>query len=168
METKNHHVFLLQLVIIGCWVCCVCLAQIPIPSRMDGFVYGRKSPAWGETVVVEAFFDPVCPDSRDAWPVLKKAVEHYGSRVSVVVHLSPLPYHSNAFTACRSINVANKLNPTFVYPLLERFFKYQNGCARGVTGTPNFFVNGIPLSDSGSPLNYNKWISILDPLVGKM
>ncbi|KAK3142948.1 hypothetical protein QOZ80_4BG0354810 [Eleusine coracana subsp. coracana] len=127
METKNHHVFLLQLVIIGCWVCCVCLAQIPIPSRMDGFVYGRKSPAWGETVVVEAFFDPVCPDSRDAWPVLKKAVEHYGSRVSVVVHLSPLPYHSNAFTACRSINVANKLNPTFVYPLLERFFKYQEG-----------------------------------------
>jgi protein-disulfide isomerase len=46
-------------------------------------------------------------------------------------------------------------------------FKY--GCARGVTGTPYFFVNGIPLiSDSGSPLEYNKWKSILDPLVGKM
>lgn len=117
----------------------------------------------------------------------------------------------------------NKLNPSFVYPLLEKFFKYQegyynqptytksratvvdeitknlvvsiigetnlaaykagfndsqsdqaarisfkNGCARGVTGTPYFFVNGIPINDSGSPLDYKYWISILDALVGKM
>lgn len=67
-------------------------AQIPIPAKPDGFVYGGKPLAWGETVVVEAFLDPVCPDSRDAWPPLKKVVEHYGgSRVSVVVHLFPLP-----------------------------------------------------------------------------
>jgi hypothetical protein len=37
-----------------------------------------------------------------------------------------------------------------------------------VTGTPYFFVNGIPINDSGSPLDYKYWISILDPLVGKM
>ncbi|EMS47669.1 hypothetical protein TRIUR3_00604 [Triticum urartu] len=45
---------------------------------------------------------------------------------------------------------------------------FKFGCARGVTGTPYYFVNGIPLSDSGSPMDYNKWISTLDPLVGKM
>ncbi|XP_062225269.1 uncharacterized protein LOC133923959 [Phragmites australis] len=218
-SSSRHRVSLVLLVIIGC---CGCRAQIPIPARTDGFVYAGKPPAWGQTVVVEAFFDPVCPDSRDAWPPLKKAVEHYGSRVSVVVHLFPLPYHSNAFIACRSIHTVNKMNPSFTYPLLERFFKYQegyynqptytksratvvdevtsnlvvpvigqdnltaykagfndsqsdqatrisfkNGCARGVTGTPYFFVNGIPLSESGSPLDY-KWIYILDPLVGKM
>ncbi|XP_062225228.1 uncharacterized protein LOC133923935 [Phragmites australis] len=219
-SSSRHRVSLLLLVIIGC---CGCRAQIPIPARTDGFVYaGKPPPAWGQTVVVEAFVDPVCPDSRDAWPPLKKAVEHYGSRVSVVVHLFPLPYHSNAFIACRSIHTVNKMNPSFTYPLLERFFKYQegyfnqptytksratvvdevtsnlvvpvigqdnltaykagfndsqsdqatrisfkNGCARGVTGTPYFFVNGIPLSESGSPLDY-KWIYILDPLVGKM
>ncbi|TVU07410.1 hypothetical protein EJB05_47464 [Eragrostis curvula] len=168
MVAGRHSVSLLLLVAIGCWACGGCLAQIPIPARTDGFVYAGKPPAWGETVVVEAFFDPVCPDSRDAWPALKKAVEHYDSRVSVVVHLFPLPYHSNAFIACRSIHTANKLNSSFAYPLLERFFKYQNGCARGVTGTPYFFVNGIPLSDSGSPLDYNKWMSIFDPLVGKI
>jgi hypothetical protein len=78
----------LLVVIIGC---CACRAQIPIPARTDGFVYGGKPPAWGETVVVEAFLDPVCPDSRDAWPALKKVVEHYSSRVSIVVHLFPLP-----------------------------------------------------------------------------
>ncbi|KAL6839795.1 hypothetical protein ACP4OV_030483 [Aristida adscensionis] len=216
---------LLLVVAVGLCVVGGCRAQVPIPARTDGFVYGGgAAPAWGETVVVEAFLDPVCPDSRDAWPELKKAVEHYGSGVvSVVVHLFPLPYHSNAFIACQSIHTVSKLNPAFVYPLLERFFKYQegyynqptylkpramvveeitknlvvpvigeanlsaykagfndsksdqaarisfkNGCARGVTGTPYFFVNGIPLIGSGSPLGYNKWISILDPLVGKM
>lgn len=34
-------------------------------------------------------------------------------------------YHSYAFIACRSIHTVNKLNPSFVYPLLEKFFKYQ-------------------------------------------
>ncbi|KAL6650463.1 hypothetical protein ACP70R_009388 [Stipagrostis hirtigluma subsp. patula] len=219
----QRRVSLLLPVIIGLCASSGCSAQIPIPARTDGLVYGGKPLAWGETVVVEAFFDPVCPDSRDAWPPLKTAVEHYGSRASIVVHLFPLPYHSNAFIACRSVHTVNKLNPAFVYPLLERFFKYQegyynqptysksgatvveevtnnvvapiigeanlgaykagfndsqsdqavrisfkNGCARGVTGTPYFFVNGIPLSDSGSALDYNTWISILDPLVGKM
>lgn len=42
-------------------------------------------------------------------------------------------------------------------------FKY--GCSRGVTGTPYFFVNGFPLPGSGSALNYDKWRSILDPLL---
>jgi hypothetical protein len=88
MEVSIRRVSLLPLVviIIGCCACWGCRAQIPIPARMDGFVY-----SWGETVVVEAFLDPVCPDSRDAWPALKKVVEHYSSRVSVVVHLFPLP-----------------------------------------------------------------------------
>uniref|UniRef100_A0A0E0DBN9 Thioredoxin-like fold domain-containing protein n=1 Tax=Oryza meridionalis TaxID=40149 RepID=A0A0E0DBN9_9ORYZ len=226
MEARHRVMSLLLVLVIGCcaWGCRPGAAQVPVPARTDGFVYGGKAPALGETVVVEAYFDPVCPDSRDAWPELKKAVEHYASRVTVVVHLFPLPYHSNAFISCRSIHAVNKINPSFVYPLLERFFEYQEGyynqptygktratvdaevaknlvapvigeanlaaykagfndsksdqatrisfkygCARGVTGTPYFFVNGIPLiSDSGSPLEYNKWKSILDPLVGKM
>ncbi|KAG8083487.1 hypothetical protein GUJ93_ZPchr0015g6884 [Zizania palustris] len=224
MVTSAHYrVSLLLLVVIGCCVCRPGAAQVPIPARTDGFVYGGKPPALGETVVVEAYFDPVCPDSRDAWPHLKKAAEHYASRVSVVVHLFPLPYHSNAFVSCQSIHAVSKISPSFVYPQLERFFKYQEGyynqptymksratvvaditnnlvapiigeanmaayktafndsqsnqasrisfkygCARGVTGTPYFFVNGIPLGNSGSPVDYNKWIFLLDPLVGKI
>jgi len=34
-------------------------------------------------------------------------------------------YHSYAFIACRSIHAVNKINPSFVYPLLEKFFKDQ-------------------------------------------
>ncbi|CAM0907895.1 unnamed protein product [Alopecurus aequalis] len=227
MESRRRGVSSLPVVLIivaaGC--CGRCGAQLPIPARTDGFVWGKApGPAWGGAVVVEAFFDPVCPDSRDAWPQLQKAVDHYGAgRVAVVVHLFPLPYHSSAFIACRSIHTVHKLNTSAVYPLLEKFFKYQEGyynqptykksretvvseitnnlvapvigeanlaaykagfndsqsdqatrisfkygCARGVTGTPYFFVNGMPLADLGSPVDYNKWISTLDPLVVKM
>ncbi|KAI3464782.1 hypothetical protein Pfo_021445 [Paulownia fortunei] len=44
-------------------------------------------------------------------------------------------------------------------------FKY--GCLRGVYGTPFFFVNGFPLTDAGSPLNYKGWREVIDPLVSK-
>uniref|UniRef100_A0A8R7PA05 Uncharacterized protein n=1 Tax=Triticum urartu TaxID=4572 RepID=A0A8R7PA05_TRIUA len=36
-------------------------------------------------------------------------------------------YHSSSFIACRSIHAVHKLNASAVYPLLEKFFKYQKG-----------------------------------------
>lgn len=65
-------------------------AQSLPPPRRDGFVY-TDGPVDSDTVVVEAFLDPVCPDSRDAWPPLKQALQYYGPRVWLVVHLLPLP-----------------------------------------------------------------------------
>lgn len=66
-------------------------AQLVPPPRRDGFVYppGRKIEP--ETILIEAYFDPVCPDCGDAWEPLKLAVDHYGSRVALVLHLIPLP-----------------------------------------------------------------------------
>lgn len=61
------------------------------PSRFDGFVYGKGNLNLLDTVLIEAFYDPVCPDSRDSWPPLKQALHHYSSRVSFLLHLLPLP-----------------------------------------------------------------------------
>lgn len=189
------------------------------PARYDGFVYENRQGDLN-SILVEAFFDPVCPDSRDSWPPLKEALKHYGSRVWLVVHLLPLPYHDNAFVSCRALHIANTLNSSFTFPLLEEFFKHQEkfynaktsnlsktsiveeivkfatvavgnsyssafesgfndrqtdlktrvsfkySTSRGVYGTPFFFVNGFVLPDAGSPLDYNGWRSIIDPLVG--
>ncbi|XXG61901.1 hypothetical protein AAC387_Pa05g0391 [Persea americana] len=66
--------------------------QVPIPPKYDGFVY-RKSHGT-ESIVVEAFFDPLCPDSRDAWPPLKQALTYYVSNrcsLSLIAHPFPLP-----------------------------------------------------------------------------
>lgn len=208
------------MIVLFCFCICVHVgAQLQIPTRIDGFVY-KKSPVWGSSVIVEAFFDPMCPDSRDSWPSLKQALHHYSPHVSLVFHTFALPYHSNSFTSSRALHIANKLNSSSAYPLLELFFKIQDkyynkptynlprssivhdfsklaakvvgknsltaiisgfndtntdsatrvsfkyGCSRAVTGTPYFFVNGMPLLTDSS-LSYKKWKSIIDPLLEK-
>ncbi|KAM3289481.1 hypothetical protein P3S67_017769 [Capsicum chacoense] len=192
-------------------------SQISIPSKQDGFWYENRN-AKTDSILIEAFLDPVCPDSRDSWPPLKRAIQHYGSRISLVVHPFPLPYHDNAFITSRALHVVNDLNTSATYRLLEAFFGQQDkfynqatfhlskasvvdkvtkftsnaignlnyaavkagftdpqtdqatrtsfkyGCVKGVYGAPFFFVNGFPLPGAGSPLDYNEWRNILDPL----
>ncbi|GFP97734.1 hypothetical protein PHJA_001917500 [Phtheirospermum japonicum] len=93
--------------------------------EQDGFWYGQNRANQEGQVFVEAFFDPLCPNSRDSWPPLKKAIQQYGSRVKLVVHIFPLPYHDNAFVASRALHIVNELNNSATYPLLEAFFNNQ-------------------------------------------
>ncbi|KAF7138860.1 hypothetical protein RHSIM_Rhsim07G0249200 [Rhododendron simsii] len=65
-------------------------ALIP-PARFNGFVYKNRLSTSMDSIIIEAFLDPVCPDSRDSWPPLKRAVDYYGSHVSLVVHPFALP-----------------------------------------------------------------------------
>ncbi|KAK5823744.1 E3 ubiquitin-protein ligase UPL3 -like protein [Gossypium arboreum] len=99
-------------------------AQSLPPAKYDGFLYTNHR-VDSDTIMIEAFFDPVCPDSRDAWPPLKQAIHHYGSRVSLIVHLLPLPYHDYAFSTSRAMHIVNLLNPSATFRLLESFFEYQ-------------------------------------------
>ncbi|KAF4388456.1 hypothetical protein F8388_012433, partial [Cannabis sativa] len=195
-------------------------AQPLPPPKFDGFVYGKHRVDW-DAIQIEAFLDPVCPDSRDAWPPLKQVLALYGDRVWLLVHLLPLPYHDNAFVASRALHIVNGIsNHHYTFKLLEWFFKYQEkfynaqtrnltrtevvneivksatqvvgssylgtlesgfndrktdlktrvsfkySAARGVYGTPTFFINGFQLPDAGSPLDFNGWKTIIDPLIG--
>ncbi|XP_043713540.1 uncharacterized protein LOC122662050 [Telopea speciosissima] len=193
--------------------------QGSIPARIDGFVYKNHLPDYADTIMIEAFFDPVCQDCRDAWPTLKQILEDYGPRLSLIVHPFALAYHDNAFVTSRALHIVNKLNASATYHLLEQFFEHQEnfynqqtfamsrasvvdhivrfvnktvgddslsavesgfsdsrsdlatrisfkyGCSRGVMGTPYFFVNGFPLPNAGSAVDYDGWRSIIDPLI---
>ncbi|CAN4095464.1 unnamed protein product [Withania somnifera] len=193
-------------------------SQISIPSKQDGFWYDNINNKTESSVLIEAFLDPVCPDSRDSWPPLKLALKNYASRVSLVVHPFPLPYHDNAFITSRALHIVNNWNTSATFRLLEAFFDQQDkfygqatfylskasvveevakftsnaignsnysavkagfsdartdqatrisfkyGCVKGVYGAPFFFVNGFPLPNAGSPLDYKTWRNILDPL----
>ncbi|XP_021756576.1 uncharacterized protein LOC110721683 [Chenopodium quinoa] len=99
-------------------------AQV-IPPNFDGFVHGNPRKFNPKRILIEAFFDPLCPDTRDSWPPLKHALHHYGSKVSLVVHPFPLPYHDNAYVSSRAIHVVNELNKSATFPLWESFFKGQ-------------------------------------------
>ncbi|KAL2895334.1 putative 2-isopropylmalate synthase [Bienertia sinuspersici] len=96
-----------------------------IPAKFDGFVHGNPKKFNPESILIEAFFDPVCPDTRDSWPPLKKVLHFYGSKVSLIVHPFPLPYHDNAFATSRAVHIVNGLNSSATYPLWESFFKDQ-------------------------------------------
>lgn len=75
--------------------------QVSIPAKFDGFVY-KNRPADLDSIIIEAFFDPVCPDSRDAWPPLKQALKLYEPRVSLIVHPFALPYAISFFSTLLS------------------------------------------------------------------
>lgn len=61
-----------------------------IPGKFDGFIYGNN-PAREDSIIIEAFMDPICSDSRDSWEPLKLAFEHYSPHVFLMVHPFPLP-----------------------------------------------------------------------------
>ena len=100
------------------------------PAKSDGFVYGKRHKVDWDAIMIEAFFDPVCPDSRDSWPPLKQALAYYGDRVWLVVHLLPLPSVSffpflfgfwNETFLCKSLDLIMELNFGTFYPHHSKF-----------------------------------------------
>jgi protein-disulfide isomerase len=87
----------------------------PIPSTSpQGFVYfnpgaGVPAPAKHNplhTVVIEAFLDLQCPDSKAAYPIITQLPSQYPSgSVFLEISLFPLPYHHNAFYAAQAAQV---------------------------------------------------------------
>jgi protein-disulfide isomerase len=83
-------------------------AQIPIPSRPDGWGVGGPADAH---VVVEMFLDLLCPDCKAAWPTVLQLIQAYGTRIHFRIHTFPLPYHTNAFVVSQGLHVvANATN----------------------------------------------------------
>eukprot|EP01134_Creolimax_fragrantissima_P006434 CFRG6434T1 len=96
-------------------------AQQPIPRTPDGVRYTGDSSA---PVQLEIFIDPLCPDSRDAWPIMKDVVAKYASDSSLVVHLFPLPYHRYSFAASQ-VAASLTRSPKLFTMWIETVFAYQ-------------------------------------------
>jgi hypothetical protein len=105
---------------------CAVSAQLPIPGKPPGFTVGLGSADAG--VQLEAFVDLLCPDSRSAYPGLKKLAEHYESqqfRVKFV--LFPLPYHQHAFAAAEAaFTITSALGDDQFTPWLETIYANQD------------------------------------------
>ena len=100
-------------------------AQVPIPSRPDG--YGVGGPADAH-VVVEMFLDPLCPDCKASWPTAMQVVQYYGTRIHFRIHTFPLPYHTNSFVASQSLHVianATSRNVDTIYRYATKVFENQ-------------------------------------------
>ncbi|KAH9539225.1 hypothetical protein CY35_15G046500 [Sphagnum magellanicum] len=141
-------------------------AQFSIPARYDGFVYNGAGKGKGP-VIWESFVDPLCIDCKEAWPVVKEVAELYGKSLVLIVHPFPNPFHHNAFFASRALHVAESLNASLVYPLLESIFEQQDSFSNpstfhetaasvverlitlaGKLGLPDSFSSGFSNSDT--------------------
>jgi protein-disulfide isomerase len=101
------------------------VAQVPIPSRPDG--YGKGGPADAH-VVVEMFLDPICGGCKAAWPTVLQLIQAYGDRIHVRIHTFPLPYHTNSFVASQGLHVvANVTNRNIdkIYQYATKIFDNQ-------------------------------------------
>jgi protein-disulfide isomerase len=74
-----------------------------VPKRYPGFVWGDEDGPIG----IELFCDPLCPECRDTWPILKTVLGRYPTQVSARVHLVNLPYHTWAYYSIIAIYALN-------------------------------------------------------------
>ncbi|XP_071491375.1 uncharacterized protein [Diadema antillarum] len=98
--------------------------QAPIPPRPPGFVYCAAS---GDCpVVLEAFVDLICPDSKAAWPVYKEVANYYGNvTLKFSALLFPLPYHRAAMMAAQGTFIADALNSATTFAWMDEVFSKQ-------------------------------------------
>jgi hypothetical protein len=91
----------------------------PVPDTEPGLAYGVSAPAT-PAVKLEIFIEVHCPDSLAAWPIMKAVSDHYTtSRLNLVVHQLPLPYHRNSFLATQGIYLIQEQIPNKVFDYIE-------------------------------------------------
>eukprot|EP01135_Chromosphaera_perkinsii_P004914 Nk52_evm19s304 gene=Nk52_evmTU19s304 len=77
-------------------------------------------------VVIEAFYDLLCSDTKHSWPKLKSAVQELGKKhgegaIRIHFYLFPLPYHQYAYYGARGAMYA------FINGGIDYFVKYMDG-----------------------------------------
>jgi len=100
----------------------------PIPSRPDGFSLGANKPK----LHLEAFYDLLCPDSRNSFALLQLLLlnEYHISTsktLKFTVHIFPLPYHINSFLVSQGARVIadNMQKPGDIWAYINLIFASQ-------------------------------------------
>lgn len=126
---------ILSVLLVLCVFAYLATAQVPIPSRPDGYALSLTAPATAP-VVLEAFFDLLCPDSKAAWPTIKQLLSHYSTSLYFLLHTFPLPYHTWSFIANNGAHVIDALsggNLTAVRAYTDLMFDIQESYYNAAT-----------------------------------
>ncbi|XP_044173789.1 uncharacterized protein LOC122957631 [Acropora millepora] len=130
-------------------------SQIPFPKRPLGFVFNGGEPT--APIHLSAFVDLICPDSKQAWPTVKKVAALYGPSVlQFKVHLFPLPYHTNAFMAAQSVYAVAGFNSSLVISWMDTLFENQEQLYNSVTMDKNRYDVINIISDLGTKVGIDK------------
>jgi len=130
-------------------------SQIPLPRRPLGFVYKGGEPS--APIHLTAFVDLLCPDSKQAWPTVKKVADMYGSEVvQFTLQLFPLPYHTNAFMAAQSVYAVEAYNSSLVISWMDVIFENQEQLYNFQTMDKDRYDVINIISNLGGKLNIDK------------
>jgi hypothetical protein len=120
-----------ELPLYAALVCAVALAAlvvaqpVPLPNTYDAYLRIGNIDA---QVTLEAFVDLLCPDCAQADPVLQQVAAHYGAtKLQLIYHIFPLPYHTWAFTGAFGANVIRSLNNTDAAALAWINYMFSGG-----------------------------------------
>jgi len=117
-------------------------AQTPIPTRPDGYALGKAAAT--APIVLDAFYDLLCPDSAASWPTIKQVVAAYPSDLYFLLHTFPLPYHTNSFIANQGLHVIDHTshhNTTALLTYTDLLFNIQASYYNAATA--NSTINSV-------------------------
>jgi hypothetical protein len=115
-------------------------------------------------ILLEVFFDHLCPDSKAAWPVLQQVTQAYPTQLQLIVHIFPLPYHRNAFFAAQSgLVIQSSLGDSAWWKWLDAVFQYQDNFGTPTTNN----ITGADVYDEFSKLAVPLGISEADFMNGE-
>ncbi len=64
---------------------------------------------------------------KAAWPTIQQVISNYGSQMSFILHIFPLPYHRNAFYAAQAgLVIASAKGEASWFKYLDLVFANQD------------------------------------------
>eukprot|EP01089_Gocevia_fonbrunei_P000886 TRINITY_DN10866_c0_g1_i1.p1 TRINITY_DN10866_c0_g1~~TRINITY_DN10866_c0_g1_i1.p1 ORF type:complete len:208 (-),score=33.19 TRINITY_DN10866_c0_g1_i1:80-703(-) len=113
---------MMRLLVVACLLPLCLYALAPIPSRYPGRALGNPA----APILLEAFMDLQCPDSRAAYPIVKQLLKHFGEdKIHFIWHSFPLWMHRQASDLARSEFVVANHNPAGFWNYIEDIFTNQ-------------------------------------------
>lgn len=100
-------------------------SEVPVPPRPQGYVYAYSQSNNLTDLQIDAFFDPLCPESKQAFPTLLQVANHYGPDVMTLrLHMFPLPYIRNSFLASKGTEAVYQLasSPNAVFDWVAKVY----------------------------------------------
>ena len=91
---------------------------MPIPSRYPGIPFNNTD----GLVLFELYCCPLCPDCRSFWPKVETLMDTFGNKLQVIYHNVPLPFHTWAFSAVKTLLAVNKISNIGAQILIKNLY----------------------------------------------
>jgi hypothetical protein len=137
------------------------LGPIPIPKYVEGFDQGAVQNS--KAVLIEAFYDLQCPDSKASYPALKELLQSssFASQIVVRIQLFPLPYHRNGFLSTQATRVIQSMDSRLVFKWFDLYFEAQdnftNIATKSLSGDQVIQNMGI-LAQNNLGIDYDRFL----------